>query len=71
MNNGDRHYGTVKTYNSYEGAGTIALADGREAQVRYSAIRGEGVRKLEAGMWVSFQLEQRNRGLYAVCVQTE
>ncbi len=47
------------------------MADGREVRVRYSAIRGTGVRQLNAGTNVSFLLEMRRRGLYAVCVQEE
>lgn len=66
-----RYQGTVKTYNTHGGEGTIMLADGREVLVRYSAIRGEGVRRLRTGAVVSFQLEETRRGLYAVCVQQE
>ena len=66
-----RYQGTVKTYNSHGGEGTIVLTDGREVPVRYSAIRGEGVRKLHAGAQVSCQLEETRRGLHAVCVQQE
>ncbi len=68
----DRRYlGTVKSFDMYGGAGTIALPDGREVMVRYSAIRGKGVRTLREGALVSFLLEQTRRGLYAVCVQEE
>lgn len=66
-----RYHGTVKFFNMFRGGGTIELPDGREVTVRYSAIRGEGVRKLEKGSPVSFLLEERRRGLYAVCVQQE
>jgi cold shock CspA family protein len=47
------------------------MPDGREVIVRYSSIRGEGVRKLEKGAVVSFLLEETRRGLCAVCVQPE
>lgn len=67
----ERYQGTVKTYNVYEGAGIIEMPDGREAAVRYSAIRGEGIRRLHKGAPVSFLLEETRRGLYAVCVQQE
>lgn len=66
-----RYQGKVKLFDAVDGAGIIVTSDGREALVRYSAIRGEGVRKLEAGTAVSFQLEETRRGLYAVCVQQE
>ena len=64
-----RFLGTVKFFNLSGGA--IEMPDGREAIVRYSAIRGEGVRRLVKGATVSFLLEERRRGLYAVCVQEE
>lgn len=66
-----RYHGTVKSFNMYGGSGTIALPDGREALVRYSAIRGTGVRTLREGAVVSFVLEETRRGLCAVCVQDE
>jgi CspA family cold shock protein len=67
----ERLYGTVKSFDSFDGAGTISIPDGREAIVRYSSIRGEGIRRLREGTPVSFQLEQTRRGLYAVAVQQE
>jgi CspA family cold shock protein len=66
-----RYQGTVKAYDKYAGGGTIMLPDGREVQVRYSSIRGMGVRGLQRGMVVTFQIEETQRGLYAVCVQAE
>jgi len=66
-----RYRGTVKAYDRHDGAGTIALPDGREVPVRYSAIRGDGVRVLQQGETVSFQLQETRRGLCAVCVQQE
>jgi CspA family cold shock protein len=67
----ERYHGTVKTFDTYGGSGIIALPDGREAFVRYSAIRGTGIRSLRVGALVSFVLERTRRGLYAVCVQDE
>jgi CspA family cold shock protein len=66
-----RYHGTVTAFDIFGGTGTIMLPDGREVLVRYSAIRGEGVRKLSEGVAVSFQLEETRRGLFAVCVQRE
>jgi len=66
-----RYHGTVKSFDMHGGSGTIALPDGREALVRYSAIRGTGVRTLREGAFVSFVLEETRRGLCAVCVQDE
>lgn len=67
----DRCFGIVTSFDRFDGRGTITMADGREVLVRYSAIRGTGVRSLNAGSSVSFLLENRRRGLYAVCVQEE
>jgi cold shock CspA family protein len=66
----ERYRGTVKAFDAY-GGGTIVMPDGREVVVRYSAVRGSGIRKLSPGAVVSFLLEQTRRGLYAVCVQEE
>ncbi|NLE51289.1 MAG: cold shock domain-containing protein [Chloroflexi bacterium] len=66
-----RYQGTVKAFDRFDGAGTIALPDGREIPVRYSAIRGQGVRSLRQGDMVSFMLQETPRGLCAVCVQQE
>lgn len=65
----ERYHGTVKAFELFGGSGTIELPDGREVSFRYSAIRGEGVRKLERGAPVTFLLEETRRGLCAVCVQ--
>ncbi len=67
----ERFYGTVKTFDRFGGSGTIMMPDGREVNVRYSSIRGEGVRRLNEGAPVSFMIEEKRRGLYAVCVQPE
>lgn len=65
----ERYRGTVTAFDRFDGAGTIALPDGREALVRYSAIRGDGVRILQEGDAVSFLLQETARGLIAVCVE--
>lgn len=67
----ERFYGTVTAFSNSAGVGMITMPDGREVIVRYSSIRGEGVRRLEKGAAVSFLLEETRRGLYAVCVQPE
>ncbi len=67
----ERCRGKVASFNRFGGLGLIMMADGREVRVRYSSVRGEGIRRLERGAWVSFLLEETRRGLYAVCVQPE
>ncbi len=66
-----RYQGIVQHFDIFGGKGMILLPDGREVKVRYSAILGEGVRRLEKGAQVSFQLERTTRGLYAVRVMQE
>lgn len=66
-----RCVGTVQSFDKFCGNGTIIMQDGCEVRVRYSAIRGQGKRNLNTGSHVSFTLEQRRHGLYAVCVQEE
>jgi len=67
----ERVQGTVAAFDRFDGAGIIRLPDGREALVRYAAIRGDGVRCLREGDQVSFLLQETSRGLYAVCVEQE
>ncbi|RPI99630.1 MAG: cold shock domain-containing protein [Chloroflexi bacterium] len=67
----ERFRGIVAQFSAGDGTGVILLPDGREVPVRYSSIRGEGVRKLEKGAVVTFLLEETRKGLYAVCVQPE
>ncbi|MBN1564217.1 MAG: cold shock domain-containing protein [Anaerolineae bacterium] len=67
----ERCRGTITSFNRFGGLGKIIMMDGREVRVRYSSVRGEGVRCLEKGAAVSFLLEETQRGLYAVCVQPE
>ena len=67
----ERFRGTVANFSAVDSMGTIVMPDGREVKVRYSAIRGEGVRRLAKGAMVSFLLEETRRGLYAVCVQPD
>ena len=67
-----RYQGKVVAYDRFQGAGVIRMSDGREVMVRYSSIRGEGVRKLAVGETVSFELQPTRQGrLYAVGVQPE
>lgn len=67
----ERLRGTVKVFDKIVGRGIVEMPDGREAHIRYSSIRGQGVRRLTKGAAVSFLLQETRRGLYAVCVQQE
>lgn len=66
-----RYQGIVQYFNSVMGTGIILMSDGREVAVRYSSILGEGVRHLNQGSRVSFQLQESRRGLCAVRVIQE
>lgn len=63
-----RSYGTVREYDATRGTGVIETEAGERVFVRYSAIQGEGVRILNEGDRVSFDLEAGTRGLTAVRV---
>lgn len=66
---GERVYGTVTHFDMFSGTGTIVLSDGRKAMVRYSSIRGHGIRQVMSGTPVTCLLEETRRGLTAVCVE--
>lgn len=71
MNTDKRYHGIVELYNTVAGTGIISMSDGREVSVRYSSILGEGVRRLEKGARVSFQILESRRGPCAVRVMQE
>jgi cold shock protein len=60
--------GVVREFNRVRRCGTIEMESGERAFVRYSAITGAGLRVLQSGDQVSFDLEQGVRGLNAVRV---
>ena len=60
--------GIVREFDKFRGYGTIEIENGERAFVRYSAIIGLGVRTLNCGDRVSFDLEQNHRGYNAVHV---
>jgi CspA family cold shock protein len=60
--------GVVREYDKTRGLGIIVLESGEQAYVRYSAILGEGIRNLNYGDRVAFDIEHSPRGLTAVHV---
>lgn len=67
-----RYFGTVSEFDISRGIGTITMDDSEQnVSVRYSAISGEGVRILEVGQRVSFELEEAKKGMSALRVNCE
>ena len=54
--------GTVKWFNNAKGFGFIGREDGPDVFVHYSAIVGEGFRRLEEGDIVKFEIIQGIKG---------
>lgn len=57
--------GTVKWFDSEKGYGFIAMENGKDLFVHYSAINGSGHKSLEQGQSVSFEVSEGNRGAQA------
>ena len=60
--------GTVKWFNNDKGYGFISRESGDDVFVHFSAIQGEGLKSLDEGQKVSFDVEEGDRGLQAVNV---
>ena len=54
--------GTVKWFNGDKGYGFIAVEDGPDVFVHFSAITGDGYRNLEEGQKVEFDITQGQKG---------
>ena len=54
--------GKVKWFNAEKGYGFITADDGTDIFVHYSAIQGEGLKTLDEGQAVSFDVSQSDRG---------
>lgn len=64
----DRIVGTVKWFSSPKGYGFISREDGKDVFVHYTAIQGEGFRKLVEGQRVEFSIEDTEKGPQAADV---
>jgi len=61
--------GKVKWFNESKGFGFIEGEDDKDIFVHYSAILGEGFRKLEEGEEVEYELEDGPKGPSAKAVK--
>ena len=60
--------GTVKWFNRTKGFGFIEREGGDDVFVHYSAIEGDGFKKLDQGDKVEFEITQGDKGEQAVNV---
>ena len=60
--------GTVKWFNSEKGYGFITAEGGEDVFVHFSAINAEGIKTLEEGQAVTFDIVEGNRGKQAANV---
>ena len=60
--------GTVEWFNNSKGLGSIRSETGMKIQVHYSAIRGDGLRRLVRGEEVRFEIRETQAGLEAANV---
>ena len=57
--------GSVKWFNAEKGYGFIAVDNGPDVFVHYSAIEMEGYKSLDEGQRVEFEITQSDRGAQA------
>jgi len=62
------HEGTVKWFNSQKGFGFISQENGPDVFVHYTAIEGDGFKKLEEGERVLFEYTKTEKGYQATRV---
>lgn len=62
------YQGIVREFDSTRGRGIIQIETGECFPVRYSAIIGTGLRRLQCGDRVSFDLEHTGNSLRAIRV---
>ena len=61
--------GTVKFFNTQKGYGFIAQEEGDDVFVHYSNITGSGIKNLEEGQEVEFEIGEGRKGDEALDVR--
>ena len=61
--------GTVKWFSVHKGFGFLVDAEGRDVFIHFTAIEGEGFRRLRDGQQVEFELVRGPKGLSAAKVR--
>jgi len=61
--------GTVKWFNGEKGYGFIAVAEGPDVFVHYTAIQTNGYKSLDEGQQVEFEVTQGRQGPQAESVR--
>jgi len=61
--------GTVKWFNNEKGYGFIAVDDGQDVFVHFSAIQSDGYRSLDENQRVEFEVAQGPKGPQAEAVR--
>ena len=64
----ERYVGIVKWFNAAKGYGFIGREGGEDVFVHFSAIQGDGYRRVEKGQQVEFTIEEGPKGLQAANV---
>ena len=64
--------GTVKWYNARKGFGFVERVDGeKDVFVHASAVKAAGLKRLEVGQKVTFDIEDSQKGPNAINLKTE
>ena len=63
--------GRVKWFNAKKGYGFIESSGHGDVFVHYTAIEGSGFRTLENSVEVTFEIEESDKGLQAIKVQSK
>jgi CspA family cold shock protein len=64
----ERYVGIVKWFNAAKGYGFIGREGGEDVFVHFSAIQGDGYRRVEKGQQVEFTIDECPKGLQAANV---